>query len=63
MSYSSQAPPYYSSTPMENKNVSNVGLDEFPDFSTQTTLGDMSGGHGATPNAEDSTRVRRKSPK
>jgi len=27
MPYSSQAPPYYSSTPMENENVPNVGLD------------------------------------
>ncbi|CAI8601014.1 unnamed protein product [Vicia faba] len=63
MSYSSQAPPYYSSTPMENENIPNVGLDEIPDFSTQTALGGMSGGHGATPNAEDSTPVRQKSPK
>ncbi|CAI8591430.1 unnamed protein product [Vicia faba] len=63
MSYSSQAPPYYSSTPMGNENVPNIGLDEFPDFSTQTTLGGMSGGYGATPNAKDSTYVRRKSPK
>ncbi|CAI8616806.1 unnamed protein product [Vicia faba] len=53
MSYSSQKPPYYSFTPMENENVSNVGLDEFPDFSIQTALGGMSDGHGATPNAED----------
>ncbi|CAI8585514.1 unnamed protein product [Vicia faba] len=57
MSYSSQAPPYYSSTPMRNENVPNVGLDKFPDFSTQAALGGMSGGHGATPNAEDSTHV------
>ncbi|CAI8619665.1 unnamed protein product [Vicia faba] len=63
MSYSSQAPPYYSSTPMGNENVPNVGLDEFLDFSTQTALGGMSGGHGATPNAEDSTLIHRKSPK
>ncbi|CAI8594017.1 unnamed protein product [Vicia faba] len=55
MSYSSQTPPYYSSTPMGNENVPNVGLDEFLDFSTQTTLGGMSGDHGATPNGEDST--------
>ncbi|XP_058783410.1 uncharacterized protein LOC131658093 [Vicia villosa] len=63
MSYSSQAPPYYSSTPKENENVPNVRLDEFPEFSTQTALGGMSGGHEATPNTEDSTHVRRKSPK
>ncbi|XP_058754928.1 uncharacterized protein LOC131628088 [Vicia villosa] len=63
MSYSSQAPPYYSSTPMENENVPLVELDEFLEFSTQVTLGAMSSGQGATPNAEDSTPVRRKSPK
>ena len=63
MAYSSQAPPNYSSTPMGNENVPNVGLDEFPDFSTQTALGGMNGDHGATPNTEDSTHVRRKSPK
>ncbi|CAI8591647.1 unnamed protein product [Vicia faba] len=63
MSYSSQAPPYYSSTPMGNENFPNVVLDEFPDFSTQMALGGMSGGHGATPNVEDSTPVRQKSPK
>ncbi|CAI8602058.1 unnamed protein product [Vicia faba] len=57
MSYSSQAPHYYSSTPMGNENVPNVGLDEFLDFSTQTALGGISGGHGVTPNAEDSTHT------
>jgi len=40
MPYSSEAPPYYSSTPMGNQNVPNVGLDEFPEFSTQMALGD-----------------------
>jgi hypothetical protein len=43
--YSSKAPPYYSSTPMRNKNILNVGLHEFPEFSTQMALGGMSGGH------------------
>ncbi|XP_058758125.1 uncharacterized protein LOC131631351 [Vicia villosa] len=63
MSYSSQAPPYYSSTRMGNENVLIVGLDEFLEFSTQTTLGAMSGGQEATPNAEDLTPVCRKIPK
>lgn len=40
---------------MGNENGSNIGLDEFPEFSTQMTLGGMSGGHEATANAEDST--------
>jgi hypothetical protein len=60
--YSSKAPPYYSSTPMRNKNILNVGLHEFPEFSTQMALGGMSGGHEATSNAKDSTPARRKSP-
>ncbi|XP_058733879.1 uncharacterized protein LOC131605551 [Vicia villosa] len=60
ISYSSQTPPYYSSTPTGNEIVPIVELDEFP---TQVTLGAMSGGQGATPNAEDSTPVRRKNPK
>ncbi|ONK61534.1 uncharacterized protein A4U43_C08F30960 [Asparagus officinalis] len=63
MPYSSQAPPYYSSTPMGNENVQNVGANEFPEFSTQMALGGMSGGHEATPNPEDSTPARRKSPR
>ncbi|CAI8602047.1 unnamed protein product [Vicia faba] len=62
MSYSSQAPPYYSSTPIENENVPNVGLDEFSDFSTEIALGGMNGGHEATPNAEDSTPVKKSQP-
>lgn len=51
--------PYSSQVPL----VPNVGLDEFPEFSTQMALGGMSGGHEATPNAEDSTHARRKSPR
>jgi hypothetical protein len=62
MPYSSQAPPYYSSTPIGNENVLNVGLHEFPEFSTQMALGGMSGGHETTSNAKDSTPARRKSP-
>ncbi|XP_020272553.1 uncharacterized protein LOC109847733 [Asparagus officinalis] len=61
MPYSSQAPPYYSFTPMGNENVQNVGANEFTEFSTQMVLGGMSGGHEATPNPEDSTPARRKS--
>ncbi|XP_058725999.1 glutathione S-transferase T3-like [Vicia villosa] len=63
MPYSSQTPPDYSSTPMRNENISNVGVDEFPEFSTQMDIGAMRGGQGATPNADDSTPIRRKSPK
>lgn len=47
---------------MENENVMNFGLDEFPDFSTQIAFGGMIGGHEATPNAKDSTSARRKNP-
>ncbi|KAK2436024.1 hypothetical protein QL285_021040 [Trifolium repens] len=38
MSYSSQAPPYYPSTPTGNEKNLNVGLHECPEFSTQMTL-------------------------
>ncbi|XP_058783304.1 glutathione S-transferase T3-like [Vicia villosa] len=41
MPYSSQTPPDYSSTPMRNENISNVGVDEFPEFSTQMDIGAM----------------------
>ncbi|XP_058746438.1 uncharacterized protein LOC131619350 [Vicia villosa] len=63
MSYSSQAPPYYSSNPMEKENFHNVRLDEFSKLFTQMDLSGTSGGHEATPNAEDSTPSCRKSPK
>jgi hypothetical protein len=62
MPYSSQAPPYYPSTPMGNENVLNVVLHEFPEFSTQITLGSMRCGSEATPNANDSNSARRKNP-
>ena len=62
MPYSSQASPYYSSTPMGNENVLNVGLDEFPEFSTQMALGGMIGGHEATRKTKDSTPAHRKTP-
>jgi len=48
MSYSPQAHSYYSSIPMGNENVMNVGLDEFPEFSTQMALGGMIDVHEAT---------------
>ena len=41
MSYSSQ-PPAYSSTPTDNEIAQNVGATEFPEFSTQVTLGGVS---------------------
>ena len=48
---------------MHNENVVNVGASEFPEFSTQMSLGGTGGVNEATPHAEDSTRTRRKSPK
>jgi hypothetical protein len=62
MPYSSQTPPYNSSTPMGNENVLNVGLDEFSEFSTQMALGGMICGYEATQNAKDSTLARQKKP-
>jgi hypothetical protein len=47
---------------MRNENILNVELREFPEFSTQMTLGSMSGGHEATPNAKDSNHASRKNP-
>ncbi|XP_013585405.1 PREDICTED: uncharacterized protein LOC106294396 [Brassica oleracea var. oleracea] len=55
--------PSYSSTPHGNEVVPNVGATEFPEFSKQMALGGMSGLNEATPNADDSTSTRRKSPK
>ncbi|EOA22184.1 hypothetical protein CARUB_v10002755mg, partial [Capsella rubella] len=48
---------HFSFTPTSNDNV---GVTEFPEFSTQMALGDMSGVQEVTPNAEDSTPSRRK---
>ena len=50
--YSSQPPPY-SSTPTDNENALNVRAIEFSEFSTQVTLGGMSGDDEATPSIED----------
>ncbi|KAG7583845.1 Ribonuclease H-like superfamily [Arabidopsis suecica] len=49
MSYTSQ-PPLYSSTPTGTENGQDVGAIEFPGFSTQVTLGGMSGPNDSTPN-------------
>ncbi|KAG7588842.1 hypothetical protein ISN44_As07g011660, partial [Arabidopsis suecica] len=62
MSYPSQAPSY-SSTPMNNEVVSNVGATEYSEFSTQMAFGGMNGVNEDTPNTEDSTPARRKSSK
>jgi len=48
--------------PMGNENVSSVGALEFPKFSTQITLGGMTGANEITPNPEDSTPNRKKNP-
>ncbi|KAL9681070.1 hypothetical protein QQ045_012851 [Rhodiola kirilowii] len=63
MTYSSQAPHFCSSTPLGNVPVPNVGAVEFPDFSTQISVGGISDANEATPNMEDTTHARRKSPK
>ncbi|RID65614.1 hypothetical protein BRARA_D00798 [Brassica rapa] len=62
MSYSSQ-PPTYSSTPKDKKIASNVGATEFPEFSTQMTLGGISGVNEATLGADSSASATRKSVK
>ncbi|XP_048619623.1 uncharacterized protein LOC106426491 [Brassica napus] len=62
MSYSSQ-PPAYSSTPTDNEIAQNVGATEFPEFSTQVTLGGVSEANEATPRADTSTPATRKSVK
>uniref|UniRef100_A0A0D3A6V5 Myb-like domain-containing protein n=2 Tax=Brassica oleracea var. oleracea TaxID=109376 RepID=A0A0D3A6V5_BRAOL len=62
MSYSSQ-PPAYSSTPTDNEIAQNVGATEFPEFSTQVTLGGVSEANEATPRADISTPATRKSVK
>ncbi|XP_056843829.1 uncharacterized protein LOC108820186 [Raphanus sativus] len=53
----------YSSNPYGNEVVPNVGATEFPEFSTQMALGGMSDLNEVTPNVEDSTFTRQKSPK
>ena len=56
MSYSSQSPTY-SSTPTDKEIASNVGATEFPEFSTQITLGGVSGVNEATLGADSSTHA------
>ncbi|KAG7578907.1 Reverse transcriptase domain [Arabidopsis thaliana x Arabidopsis arenosa] len=48
---------------MGNETNTNVGATEFPEFSTQMTLGGMSGVHEAILNEEDSTPTRPRSSK
>ena len=48
---------------MENENVLSFGAPEFPKFSTQITLGGMTGANEITPNSEDSTPNRKKNPR
>ena len=62
MSYSSQ-PPTYSSTPTDKEIASNVGATEFLEFSTQMTLGGISGVNEATLGADTSTLATRKNTK
>ena len=53
--------PSHSPTMMDNENVLNVGACEFPEFSTQMTLGGTGGVSEATPHAEDSAHSPEKS--
>lgn len=62
MTFSTQTPPH-SSTMMHNDNVQYVGASEFLEFSTQMSIGGTWGVNEATPHAEDSAHIRRKSPK
>ncbi|KEH17577.1 hypothetical protein MTR_0007s0250 [Medicago truncatula] len=63
MTYPSQTPPFNAYMPMGNKNVPSIGAPEFPQFSTQITLGGMTGANEVTPNSEDSTPNRKKNQK
>ena len=45
---------------MGNENFSSVGAPEFPEFSSQITLGGMTGANEVTQNPEDSTPNRKK---
>jgi hypothetical protein len=55
MRYPSQTPPFNGYMPMGNENFPSVGAPEFPEFSTQITLGGMTVANEVTPNPEDST--------
>ncbi|KAL9665146.1 hypothetical protein QQ045_020557 [Rhodiola kirilowii] len=63
MAYSSQEPPFNGYMPTGNENVQSVGSTEFLEFATQMALGGMTSATEVTPTAEDSTPIRKKSPK
>ncbi|XP_057432754.1 uncharacterized protein LOC130725553 [Lotus japonicus] len=60
MRYPSQTPPFSGYMPMVNENFSSVDAPEFPEFSTQMTLGGMTAANQVTSNQEDSTPKRKK---
>ena len=62
MSYSSQ-PPADSSTPTDNEIALDVGAIEFSEFSTQMTLGGISGVNEVTLGADTSAPATRKNVK
>ena len=62
MSYSSQ-PPSYSYTPMDNEISPDVGTARFSEFSTQMTIGGISGVNEATHCVDTSTHATRKNDK
>ncbi|KAK2414069.1 hypothetical protein QL285_036705 [Trifolium repens] len=57
---SSQAPPFNGYMPMVNENFPSGGAPEFPEFSTQMTIGGMTAANEDTPNSEESTPKSRK---
>ncbi|KAL9663414.1 hypothetical protein QQ045_018800 [Rhodiola kirilowii] len=64
MQYPSQGPSYNPYMPMGNETVPNVGVTEFPEFSTQMAIGDMTSANEVTPNVEeDVPNARKKSPR
>ncbi|KAL9670209.1 hypothetical protein QQ045_007760 [Rhodiola kirilowii] len=64
MQYPSQGPSYNPYMPMGNETVPNVGATEFPEFSTQMAIGDMTSANEVTPNVEeDVPNARKKSPR
>jgi len=58
--YPSQTPMFNAYMSMGNENVPSVGAPEFLEFSTQITLGGITGANEVTPNPEDSTPNRKK---
>ncbi|XP_058772023.1 uncharacterized protein LOC131645841 [Vicia villosa] len=56
----SQTPPFNGYVTMANANFPSGGVPEFPEFSTQLTIGDMIVSNEVAPNSEDSTPKSRK---